>query len=129
MNFITNTLKENLMLIFCLQTGKVSLVYEIETDDVYEDFYKNKDLFDLSGFDPVNKKVADKMKEELKGKITSEFVGLKSKIYSLIDVDDLFNKKMMRHNIERIQSKLHRMGTYNFFKKFLCLALIKKDTY
>ena len=41
-----------------------SLVYEIETDDVYEDFYENKNLFDFSDypedskfFDPVNKKV------------------------------------------------------------------------
>ena len=25
----------------------------------------------------------------------------------------LFNKKVMRHNMERIQSKLHRIGTYD----------------
>ena len=63
--------------------------------DVYEDFYLDKDLFDFSDyplnskfFDVVNKKVIDKMKDEFKGKIISEFVGLKSKMYSLISVDN-----------------------------------------
>ena len=72
-----------------------SLVYEIKTEDVYEDFYEDKNLFDFSDyplhskfFHPVNKKVIGKMKVGFKGKVISEFVGLKSKIYSLIDVDD-----------------------------------------
>ena len=39
-------------------------------------------------FDVVNKKVICKMKDEFKGKIISEFVGLKSKMYSLISVDN-----------------------------------------
>ena len=39
-------------------------------------------------FDPVNKKVIGKMKDEFKGKIISEFVELKSKMYSLISIDD-----------------------------------------
>ena len=39
-------------------------------------------------FDPVNKKVIGKKKDELKGEIISEFFGLKSKMYSLIAVDD-----------------------------------------
>ena len=84
-------------------------------------------------FDPVNKKAIGKMKDEFKGKLISGFVRLKSKMYSLISVDDgeltkengvnkkirqkefvdvLFNKKVIRYNIIRIQSKLHRIGTY-----------------
>ena len=33
------------------------------------------------------KKAIDKMKDEVEGKIISQFVGLKSKMYLLIDVD------------------------------------------
>ena len=62
-----------------------SLVYEIKT----EDFYKIK-ICPLNSkcFDPVDKKVTGKMKDEYKGKIICEFSGLKSKMYSLISVDD-----------------------------------------
>ena len=66
-----------------LFTDTDSLVYEIKTEDAYEDFYSDKDLFDFSDypvnskyFDPTNKKVIGKMKDEFKGKIISEFVGL-----------------------------------------------------
>ena len=31
-------------------------------------------------------------------------------------VDVLFNKKVIRYSMKRIQSKLHRIGTYNVFK-------------
>ena len=46
-----------------LFTDTDSLVYEIKTEDAYEDFYEDKILFDFSDyprdsrfFDPVNKK-------------------------------------------------------------------------
>ena len=52
-----------------------SLVYEIQTNEVYEDFYKDKNLFDFSDypkdskfFDPDNKKVIAKIKYELEEK-------------------------------------------------------------
>ena len=71
------------------------LVDEIETEDVNEDFYKDKNLFDFSDyplnskfFDPANKKVISKMKDEFKGKIINGFIGVKSKVYSLISVND-----------------------------------------
>ena len=127
-----------------LYTDTDSLVFEIKTEDVYEYFYQDKNLFDFSDypfdskfFDPVNKKVIGKMKDEFKGKNINDFVGLKSKMYSLISVDDeevtkakgvnkkirhkefinvLFNKKVIRHNMKRIQSKLHEIGTYDVCK-------------
>ena len=53
-----------------LFTDTDSLVYEIKTEDVYEDFYQDKNLFDFSDylldskfFDPANKKVIGKMKD------------------------------------------------------------------
>ena len=49
MNFITNTLKENMMLSCYLQNTD-SLLYEIKTEDVYEDFSKEKSLFDFSDY-------------------------------------------------------------------------------
>ena len=52
-----------------------SLVYEIETNNVYEDFYEDKSLFGFSDypenskvFNPVNKNVIGKMKMKSKGK-------------------------------------------------------------
>ena len=67
-----------------LFTDTDSLVYEIDTKDVYEDFYGDENLFDFSEyprdskfFEPANKKVIAKVKDELKGKINNEFVGLK----------------------------------------------------
>ena len=78
-----------------LFTDTDSLVYEIKKENVYKDFYLYKDLFDLSGyplhskfFGPINKKVIGKMKDEFKGRIISEFAGLKSKMHSLISVDN-----------------------------------------
>ena len=44
-------------------------------------------------FDHVNKKGIGKMKDEFKGKITIKFVGLKSKMCSLVNVDGEENKK------------------------------------
>ena len=84
--------KFNARLLF---TDTDSLVYEIRKVDVNEDFYQGKDLFDFSEyflnlkfFNPVNKKVIGKMKDEFKGKVISEFVGLKSEMCSLISIDD-----------------------------------------
>ena len=74
------------MLLF---TDTDSLMYQIQTDNVYEDFYTDKYLFDFSGYvkespfyDDENKKVIAKMENELNGVIIEEFVGLRAEMYS-----------------------------------------------
>ena len=116
-----------------LFTDTDSLTYEIKSKNVYEEFFKQKHLFDFSNypkaskfFDENNKKVIGKMKDVFEGKIIDEFVGLKSKIYPIKNIggkesnkakgvniatefnelkDTLFNKKVVRHKMKRIQSK------------------------
>ena len=68
-----------------LFTKTDSLTYEIKSEDVYEEFFKHKHLFDLINYpkdskccDPVNKNIIGKMKDVSDGKINDRFVGLKS---------------------------------------------------
>ena len=112
-----------------------------------ENFFKRKHLFDFSNypkdskfFDQTNKKVIVKMKDLSEGKIIDEFVGLKSKMYSVKNIDGkesniakgvniatefnelkdtLFNKKVVRHKMKRIQSKKHKIETYEINKTSL----------
>ena len=77
-----------------LFTDTDSLVYEIKDKNVYEKCFRDKNLFNFSGYpkdsvyyDSSNKKVLGKMKDESHGIKISEFVGLKSKMYSLINAD------------------------------------------
>ena len=72
-----------------LFTDTDSLTYEIETEDVYKNFWNDKDKFDNSDysesspyFDKTNKKVIGKFKDEAAGVPICEFVGLRSKMYS-----------------------------------------------
>ena len=67
-----------------------SLVYDVKTEDFYEDISDDVPaIFDTSGYChnqplPVglNKKVIGLMKDELGGKIMTEFVALRPKLYS-----------------------------------------------
>ena len=77
-----------------LFTDTDSLAYEIKSEDVYKEFYKWKDLFDFSNYskdsrfyDDTNKKVIGKMKDGYGGVIIDEFIGLKSKMYSIKKID------------------------------------------
>ena len=42
--------------------------------------------------------------------------GVNKKIKHKEFVDVLFNKNVVRHNMKRIQSKLHELGTYDVYK-------------
>ena len=91
-DFHYNFIKKTLMLNCCLLIQTVLLM---KSQDVHEEFFKDKHLFDFSNFskdfkffDPVNKKVIGKMKDVSEGKIDDAFVGLKSKMYSMKNIDD-----------------------------------------
>ena len=77
-NFIKKNFDANLLF-----TDTGSLTYEIKSkDDVYEKIFKRKHLFDFTEhqskfFDPTNKKTIGKMKDEYKGILINEFLGLK----------------------------------------------------
>jgi hypothetical protein len=87
--FIKNKYGNKAKLLF---TDTDSLCYEIETKDVYQDMYDNKEMFDLSDitsdrfkkfYDDTNKKVIGKFKPEYVNNIIEEFIGLRSKMYSI----------------------------------------------
>ena len=142
-DFNCNFIKKNFSaeLLF---TDTDSLTYKIKSENVYKEFYKWKDLFGFSNYpkdstfyDDNNKKVISKMKDEYGGAIIDHFIGLKSKMYSTRKIngsessttkgviiatefnefkDALFNKKVIRHKMKRIQAKKHKIGTYEIDK-------------
>ena len=84
-NFIKKNFDADLLF-----TGTDSLTYKIKSENVYEESFKWKDLFDFSNyskdlkfFNETNKNVIGKMKDEFGGVIVDEFDGLKSKMYSI----------------------------------------------
>ena len=140
-----------------LFTDTDSLVYKIKgVDDIYEKNYSDKHLFDFSNYpkdlkfhDDTNIKVIGKMKDEMCGKVVSAFVGLKSKIYSLITIDDvektrakgintklkhsefvdvLDNKTIVRHNVKEFKVNVIDLVLIMFLK-FLYRVLMIKDIY
>ena len=132
-----------------LFTDTDSLTYELETEDVYKDLWKRKELFDNSDYPKgspyefqENKKVIGKFKDGSCGKIISEFVGLRSKMYSYIMEDGkggmtakgikkniikknimhedykntLLNEEQMRHKMRTIRSVKHKLQSFEINK-------------
>ena len=98
-----------------LFTDTDSLTVEVETEDIYVDMNNMKNYYDCSEYpkshaiySTKNQAVPGKFKDEMKGNIMTEFIGLRSKLYSfkyedpydendhenvLIHLRDLFNEK------------------------------------
>ena len=80
-----------------------SLVYDIKIEDFYEDIANDVDVrFDTSGYSKTDfrplpiglkKKVIGLMKDELGGKIMTDFVALRPKLYSYKKLDGSEDKK------------------------------------
>ena len=82
-DYVKNKYGNNSILVF---TGTDSLIYEIKTKDVYEDFSKDKEILDFSNYlaksnyyNDSNKLVLVKKKDETAGVAIEKFVGLKPK--------------------------------------------------
>jgi hypothetical protein len=74
-----------------LFTDTDSLMYKLTTPDAFEDALKFKEKFDNSDYDKSspfyyadNKKVICKMKDDAGGVPLTEFIGLRSKMYSYV---------------------------------------------
>ena len=126
-----------------------SPTYEIETVDAYKDFWTDKDMFDNSDYPEnspyycnTNKKIIGKFKDEACGIPITEFVSLKSKMYSYVKDNEkdgktaksikknviknnikhedykntLINNEQMHHKIKTIRSQKHQLGSYEITK-------------
>ena len=95
-DFIKHKYSNNSRLLF---TDTDSLMYEIKTEDVFEDFSKDKEMVDFSNYSPKskyyddsNKLVVGQMKDE-SGVTIKEFFGLKPKRDSNLLNDNIEHTK------------------------------------
>ena len=96
-----------------------SLCYHVFADDVYRDMLDYRDLLDTSAYprdhflySGENMKVIGKMKDECNGKPPLEFVGLRSKMYSLLTYDQHMLKRTAKGVKKRYVSKHLRHDLY-----------------
>ena len=130
-------------------TDTDSLTYEIEAEDVYKDFWNGKDMFDNSDYPEsspyycnVNKKIIGKFNYKACGILITEFISLKSKMYSYVKDNEkgrrtakrikknvinnnikyedykntLINNEQMHHKMKTIRSQRHQLGSYEINK-------------
>ena len=90
MNFIMFISKANMVTNRDYYSDTRSLVYKIETENVYDNFSQNK-MFDFSNYSGKSKYYNDskalvigKMKDEMSDVAIEEFAGLKPKLYSIL---------------------------------------------
>ena len=126
-----------------LYTDTDSLLLEIQTENVYEDMAKHPELYDTSDYQPdhplysnANRKVLGKMKDECAGGPIAEYVGLRPKMYSILEAcggnikkakdvkknvvkkkrirheqykEALYEKQTFRHSMDVLRSERHRI--------------------
>ena len=136
-NYIKDKYGDKARLLF---TDTDSLTYEIEADDVFQDFWNDKDKFDNSDypesspyFNKTNKKVIGKFKDEAAGVPICEFVGLRSKMYSYIKDDNKGGKtaKGIKKNIikNNITHKNYKYILFNDEQMYHKMKTIRSESH
>ena len=99
-----------------------SLMYEIKTEDVSEDFNSDKEMLDFSNYltkskhyDDSNKSEIGKVKDDNAGVAIKEFVHLYSKMYSFLVDDNNEHKKAKGVNRNVVATISH-----NKYKEMYC---------
>ena len=87
-----------------LMTDTDSLVYEVKTNDIYEDMNMMSDYFDMSEYpkdskyhNSKNKKVIGKFKDEVYNDYISEFIGIRSKTYTFIKIIKRYQRNLKEY--------------------------------
>ena len=126
-----------------IYTDTDSFVLEIITDDVYEDIGNDNHLFDFSEYDKdhkcydlKNKKKLGNFKDELHGRIMTQFSSLKPKMYSFefIKYNSIKNEnkhKGVKKSVD-IYHNDYKKCLYNediLYKEFYNLQLNKQNIY
>ena len=111
-DYIKNKYGNNLRLSF---TSTDILMHEIKTEDVYEDFNNDKEMFDFSSYSTKSQNV--KMKDERAG-VATEIVGLKPKMYLYLVDDNGEPKKEKTVNKKRLLRQ--KLCEYVANMKMLC---------
>ena len=130
-DYIENRYDNNSRLLF---TDTDSLMYETKTEDVYEDFSKDKKMFEFSNYstkskfyDDCNTLVVGKMKDKTTSVSIKEFVGLQPKMYSFL-VDDRSDHKKAKSVNKNVVVTI----SFNEYKNLLfnqkCLRHLMKRT-
>ena len=106
-----------------LMTGTDSLVYSIETADIYADMMADADAYDMSdyssdhpAYSAVNKKVLGKMKDEYNGRMVAEFVECVPN-YTRLSKQTVERKRKQKESTNVLLQKCEILPTYE-----LCLT-------
>lgn len=124
-----------------LFTDTDSLCYHIKTSDLYQDMHDMKDKFDFSEYSKESKfynsenaKVIGKMKDETNGVPIREFIGLRSKMYSVLTDNEKEKKtakgiKKSAINQDITHEKYHDCLLGNDKKQFVKFNLIRSQNH
>jgi len=130
-NTMKNKYGNNMRLCF---TDTDSLCYWVQTEDLYKDLVSLSDKLDTSDYPtdhPLycakNKKVIGKFKDETNGKPIEEFVGLRSKLYSLFYYDDKMKEKKVAKGIKKCV--INKGLTFGLYKKCIMNEMTEKEKY